>query len=561
MTRALALVAVSLAACKPIPPGDDDGLETTGSTGDTTDDPTTTPTTGHNYGDEFEVDDFREVDLLFVIDNSGSMSHAQSRLAAAAPALLDALEGAAQPIDLRIAFTTTDAGNPRCPGATYTPERGRLVLSSCVDRMAQGEFIFNQEDHGFACVDNCSLADADLPISPSATQYSNGELAPRSWIESTAGRTNLPAGVSLAQAFKCFAPMGVAGCGFEAPLESMFLALAQASREDAPTNYGFLRDAATLAIVIVSDETDCSATDLGADIFTTNKVFWNDPSDPAPTSAACWRAGVTCQGAGPTYDTCFADNHGLDGSPAVADADAVLQPLARYIDFVTTLENDRKKHLLDLEVLVTLLTSVPDGYEDGLAELIYTDSADDHQLDFGVGPGCIDTEPPYTVAVPPVREREFAEAFQVGDERNLSSICAKNFSPAMTRLGQRIADQIQPTCVQLCVKDTNPSTPLVEADCHMSEILADKGEEREVPPCDVVGDAFVVPAGETVCFGLRTDGTDLTPSSLDDLHPRCAFEGFNAEFVIVRTGPKPPLSRLRAACEQSPNKAYDCPDL
>ena len=74
------------------------------------------------------------VDILFVIDNSGSMAAHQQRLSTAIPALVAPLEAAG--LDLRIAVTTTDAGNPRCPTATYTPENGAFQARSCREAVA-----------------------------------------------------------------------------------------------------------------------------------------------------------------------------------------------------------------------------------------------------------------------------------------------------------------------------------------------------------------------------------------------------------------------------------------
>ena len=556
----------ALAACKPeAPPETTEGAsETDGQTTGATGEPTTGDTNGGSIDDEkVVVSRTNAVDILFVIDNSGSMARAQAALSEANASLLNALEEHDVPVNYRIGFTTTDAGNPRCPKAVYNPEGGRLVLSSCVDRVAQGEFTFNMNDFSYACTDYCDLTDAQLQIKPTATQFSNGQEEPRKWIESNDGETNLPDDYTPSQAFHCFAPQGVAGCGFEQHLESMYLAIAQSSRADSPTNYGFLRDEAVLAVVLVSDETDCSFSQLGAEIFTTNKVFWNDPSDPAPTSAICWRAGVECQGAGPAYDFCYSTNRDLQGDSLASDDEAVLQPLGRYINFMQGIEDQKRLFDASQEVLVTLFTGVPEGYDEGLAELVYEDSLDvDWQSDFGIGPGCARPDPngggPIQ-AVPPVREREFAEAFSIGDDRPLSSICAEDFSAGLQRLGARITDQIKPMCVPVCIADADPTTVAVEPNCKIYQEVA--LVEEELSPCDVVGGALAVPAGQTACYGMRVDGTALTPSLLDDLSSECVVEGFNAEVVVVRTAPAPVGARIIAQCERSTNKAKDCPNL
>src|SRR5690606_26397987 len=245
------------------------------------------------------------VDVLFVIDNSGSMGEEQALLSANFAAFVNVLEAEDVNANYRLGITTTDYGSPGCNAASTRPAGGKLVLSSCVDRVALGDFTYNMDNFAYACEDYCTLTDAELPIKPTATQYSNGEEAPRRWIERIEGDTNLPDGVTTTEAFQCFGPQGVAGCGYESHHEALYSARAQASRESSPTNYGFLRYTAILSIVIVADEADCSYNPTYKEIFTpANETFWENPADPQATSAVCWFAGVTCEGDGPTYERC-----------------------------------------------------------------------------------------------------------------------------------------------------------------------------------------------------------------------------------------------------------------
>ncbi len=393
--------------------GDPTGMPTSGApTGAPTGDPTGTPAAGG-------------VDVLFVIDNSGSMAEEQSRLAAAADALMSALAGR----DVRMAFTTTDVGNPRCPAAAYTPEAGRFVLSSCLDRVNLGEFVFNSTDFASACTNRCALDDGSLPITPTSTA-SDPTMMPRPWIESIGGSTNLPDGVTLAQAFQCFAPQGVAGCGFESPLEAVRLALGRMTMPDQ-REYGFLRDEADLLIVIVTDEMDCSASQIGGEIFTTNKVYWNDPADPAPTSAVCWRAGVHCVGDGPSYSSCAAADMGLDGSPSDA-AGAVLRPVADYAALLSSLQASK---VGDAKVYLRAIAGVPVGFESGDAQLVFEDGADpDYLFSFGIGPGCVlpDGQGGFTTqGVPPLR---ILDAQQLLGAPVVHSVCQEDYGGALAAI-------------------------------------------------------------------------------------------------------------------------------
>ena len=84
---------------------------------------------------------------------------------------------------------------------------------------------------------------------------------------------------TLDHELSCIAQVGSAGCGFEAQLEGMKRAL-DGSR---PENSGFLRPDADLAIIILTDEDDCSAVD--STIFTLPDVADNPDFRCQPVAA------------------------------------------------------------------------------------------------------------------------------------------------------------------------------------------------------------------------------------------------------------------------------------
>jgi hypothetical protein len=388
------------------------------------------------------------VDILFIIDNSGTMAEEQAALATSIPALLDALEAPDVDASYRIGVTTTDDGNPWC-GSTG-PENGNLQMSSC--RSRQGDFIFAGDPPtdatSIACTDLCNIDDLD--IEPTTTDI---DPAPRvrPWVERIDGVTNLSVvdGYSMAEAFQCFAPQGIAGCGFESHLESMRKAVLRTQSPD-DDEYGFLRDSAMLVIVIVTDEVDCSFNPefesifLPADQGGNPEVFWEDPSQSSPTSAVCWNAGVACTGGPGTYDECHAANKGVNGNDGVAEDDAVLYPLSRYVEILQNVEDLKQETMPGQEVLVALIAGVPPGYETGDADIVYQDATDPgQQLSFGIGPGCTNQafDPPSS-ALPPVREREVAEAFALDDRRHVYSVCADDYSPALEAIADAIVGRL-----------------------------------------------------------------------------------------------------------------------
>jgi hypothetical protein len=193
------------------------------------------------------------IDLLFVIDNSGTMAEEQKRLTGSFDTLLKALtvEGALP--DLRVGVVSTDLG------------AGPYNLPSCEVQSGDGGKL-------------------------QATASSTACTAPSGlWIEHAGGKTNVPSpapdpATQLREAFACIAELGTGGCGFEQPLAAARRAL----DPQLDVNPGFLRPGARLAIVFLADEDDCSAANPGL----------YDPSANALgplTSFRCARHGYSCE--------------------------------------------------------------------------------------------------------------------------------------------------------------------------------------------------------------------------------------------------------------------------
>ncbi len=163
----------------------------------------------------------QRTDILFVIDNSGSMSEEQAAIATELPAFLEELrQGSGVTQDFRVGVITTS-----------------------VYRRA----IFNNQD------DSIEFAEAGrLRPVPGPT---GGETAER-FIEGD--------DPELLEKFRRLVQQGTSGSGQEAPFEAVRMAVT-APIADQPLseggNGGFLRDNARLLVVVVSDEEDCSSTE------------------------------------------------------------------------------------------------------------------------------------------------------------------------------------------------------------------------------------------------------------------------------------------------------------
>src|SRR5262245_64857118 len=85
-----------------------------------------------------------QIDLLFVIDNSGTMAEEQINLARNFPLLIRRLENltdsSGMPVnaDVNIMVTTSDFGNPLCTPFEpdgYDPARGAPISTACTSRL------------------------------------------------------------------------------------------------------------------------------------------------------------------------------------------------------------------------------------------------------------------------------------------------------------------------------------------------------------------------------------------------------------------------------------------
>ena len=387
-----------------------------------------------------------EIDIIFMIDDSGSMAEEQLALVGAIEKLVERLESPAVNANYRIAFTTSDNGNPLCPTNFKTPEGGKFVLSSCRQRASHFTFSTVPPVEAFNAVCASPCAHETIEVLPTPTHLDDTSR-PRPWIERNNTISNLPPNISTVEAVRCLAPMGIAGCGYEEQLESVYKAIlrTQSAGED---QYGFIRPNAMLAIVLVSDEADGSYNRVPYGNFgpydpNGNRVFWQDESAPAPSSAVSWNAGVQCTGSGSPYDDCYSQHYDIDGnvvSPQQAASQAVLHPVSRYIGLIEEIAEAKRQLQPNREVVVVAgLLGVPPGYS---GDMIFRDDPSDPQFtsDFGIGPACVSElslpgQPAFQPkAVPSVRQRELVEHFERAGIRNVFSICQPDFSGPIDRI-------------------------------------------------------------------------------------------------------------------------------
>lgn len=169
-----------------------------------------------------EPEECQKMDIIFVVDDSGSMKEEQQNLAANFPKFVSKIDSfktkSGSKLDWRIAVTTT-ATNITYNIEMPPPFGGTLPMSEKGD------------DGAFRMPSACGTK--------------------RRWIEKS--------DPSASSDFQCLAQAGTGGSSIEMPLQTTKLALND--RVADGTNAGFLRDDALLALVILTDEDDCSRDD------------------------------------------------------------------------------------------------------------------------------------------------------------------------------------------------------------------------------------------------------------------------------------------------------------
>jgi hypothetical protein len=377
------------------------------------------------------VDINRDIDILFVIDNSGSMGEEQVSLNNNFVNFINVLQNIEGGLpNVHIGVVSTDVG------------AGPYGLQRCIEPGDNGLL------QAIARDSNCSP--------PSPEKYIVD-------LANTTGGRDVNWTGSLEDTFRCIAKLGVEGCGFEQPLESMRRAL-------DGRNPGFIRDSAFLAIIFIADEDDCSTRDGG--MFDPAQTAVNSELGPLD-SFRCFEFGVECN----------PDNPRDPGSKleCVSREDsAYMYPVKEYIDFVKGLKDDPLKVIVagiigETEPVTVTYVANSDGIEE--PKLASSCSSSFGEAD------------------PGVRLARFMSAFP---QRNtVQTICPTDgdLSGALVLIGELLKKVIGSPCLE--------GTITLPPQCEVSEVRfanTDLQEETPIPPCqNPDGD------GNTVCWVIESD--------------------------------------------------------
>jgi hypothetical protein len=432
----------------------------------------------------------RDVDILFVIDNSISMEEEQQKLRENFPRFIDVLN-------------TIEGGLPNVHIAVISSDAGIEPFSgSCTERGDDGKFQVT--------------ARAPCTTDPITT----GELFLKD-VQRMDGSRDRNYNGNLTDAFSCIAALGDEGCGLERHLDAVERSL-DFTRN--PLHASFLRDNAYLAVIILADEDDCSARDPQMYTTATN----DDRIDSVygfQGSFRCTEFGVECDG-GPITRTAASDEN------CKPRTDSFMQDPQHFVDFLI-----QKKGGIKGLVMAAVIGGNVEPFN------VFLNNSGKPTLAFS----CTAPEGEAGEASPGVRLKAFTDAFS--PQGRYTSICQNQLTDALDDVARLLARIVGNRCLDenLAVVDILPSEPGTQLPCTVTDVRF-PGTAQEsstvIRRCDMLDATTPDTAGATAenpCWWVTPD-------------PVCANFSDHDLQLIVERGPNgddavPPQTVVQARCE------------
>ena len=385
----------------------------------------------------YEVNPIRDIDILFMVDNSPSMEQEQANLGRNFPAFIDELKkipGGLPNVHIGVISSDLGAGPTPLMGGCPTVAGDRGILQAKA---------------------GCGINGGDRFLKSEP----NGTANPTVNFQGDLGTV-----------FSCMAKLGVTGCGYEHQLQSTRVALYDSVTKE---NTGFLRENAFLAIILITDEDDCSA-DINTNLFTDDATF-------AGTAASfrCAQVGHLCNGMVPPISGTFTAN--------LSDCEPnEMGRLIKVEDVVTSIRAVKPRP--DQQIIVSGIF----GWPNTLAGAQYRYYKNPNDIDYA--PICESANGQATAAL---RMKKFVDAF--GSNGSFFPICQDDFRPAMKQIGEKLAAKLGNPCISAPLVDTKPETG-IQADCQVIDQVPSGSSftYTALPRCDL---------GNPPCWRLAADAT------------------------------------------------------
>jgi hypothetical protein len=427
----------------------------------------------HTVANTFQASLSRRIDILFAIDSSSLMENAQENLRANIGAFVDVLEalpGGMPDVHIAVASADMGVGHNDIPGCNATGGDNGIFHSGV------------------------GVGARDCPAT--------GLDAGATYVSSTGGATpqNNFTG-DIRQVLRCILPIGAASCGFEQQLKSIARALGADGFDPPSENAGFLRPEASLAIIILTNEDDCSAASVDVyDVLTNTSL--SSPLGP-PGNFRCAEFGHLCgsPGAPPrrtapnglvtdtvSYENCVS-----------SEGQGKLIPVASFAAAIKSLKPDPDAQIMVASIQGPVMPyrikwMMPRVMTDGPWPVI------EHSC-------TVTTATMSSFADAGVRIQQFVQSF--GARGRVFSFCDESFGRALTAVAADAAGTLPGNCLTgtLLDADRDPSNG-VQPECAVSDhvpnasgtgtvgsAVAECAKNGNTPPCW----ALVPPAASVSC--------------------------------------------------------------
>lgn len=372
----------------------------------------------------------RDIDLLFLVDDSPSMSDKQANLAGNFAQFINVLSAEGGLPSIHLGVATSDLGTLGSNGVVG-PGIGTLGQGGCAMRGKDGVL------QTFGAPINAGrpyLIDFQLPDGSRQKNYTG----------------------ALTDAFSIMAKAGANGCGFEQTLEAMKRALDPTNTPNA----GFVRPEAALAVMFITDEDDCSLA---------NPDLLAPGLELGPQqSFRCTRYGITCAVEGATPDDMNVIGPKSDCRPSTTSP--YLTDVAGYVSFLKQLKPDPSKlvvaGIMGTRTPVAVELRAPPRTTDAIPALA-------HSCTYIGGDGAEE------VADPPVRIGALLDAFP--GSQGASSICQRDLSGGLRQIAGLLKHATGDACLTRALVDLDPNTAGDQYECTVS-ITGDS--PRDLPRCE-----------------------------------------------------------------------------
>jgi len=481
-----------------------------------------------------------EIDILFMIDNSSSMTPMQGKLYDQLPNFMNVLEGIPNKPNLHVAVVSSDMGAPSDTDiGCSTGDQGFFQSKPRSDSKLNPPVV---------------CTDSTLSVPPAAPDNENTYIS-----DDGAGDKNYT-DANIADVFQCIALLGDAGCGFEHQLASIDRALGSDNYQGIdpntglpiPTppasNAGFLRPEAYLGIVILTNEDDCSAPP-STNIYSLNGFQQNIANPDGPIE------NYRCNGGrhGAHYCQDPANGNAMIVPPLLPPSDAqgtaadptldltncqdnetgtsALTEVSQFVSDIKQLKSDP-----DHQILVAAITAPAAPYTVEWTPEVNGQNTQPGELWPGVMHSCgsagsiianyhVNPENPPSANTtdgsfgdPGVRITQFVNAFQ---DSVVASICDPDYSKSMTAIATKLGQLITPPCITGAIQQdaNNNWAPICSVTEHLEDMQGNKTDRgvqvcpdpaNPAPPCWVLGPPK---AGTMGCTGESLTVYDETGMS------------------------------------------------